>query len=338
MSRTSVLSLLALCFALTAPASAEEAEAPASPEEAAEGESETPQPGTQAFEPVPLGPRSGVRVYGEEVISVLADFGPADASEFRSNLGLRAVAPLADSFALRVTAGGHASFFDYSGNRNELELDLGGIDLFERLYGAQFGLGGAYLLPWKPIILGVTPNWSVFAEGRANLNWEDGASLSDAVKGTGSIGLGFELPRKLDIALGVSVGSRIGEGGVSVSPVLGFRWRFCEGMRIESQGTGLMFAMDLHPELELQLRGGYESDRYRLDDGPPPFTDQTVRQREAPVLVALRWSPTPHWRLTAGAGSVVYQQWKVEEDDDGVSSKVTADPSALLWLRVEYRF
>lgn len=327
MSRASVLCLLVLWFALAAPAWADEA-----------AERETPQPDSQQVELVPLGPRSGVRVFGEEVISVLADFGPADASEFRSNLGVRAVAPLVDSFALRATAAGHASFFDYSGSRDGLELELGGIDLFERLYGAQFGLGGVYLVPWKPVVFGVTPSWSLFAEGRANLNWEDGASLSDAVKGTGSVGVGFELPRQLEIALGVSVGSRIDEGGVSVSPVLGFRWRFCEGMRIESQGTGLMFAMDLTPELELQLRGGYDSDRYRLQDGGTPATDLTLRQSEAPVLLALRWSPTRHWRLTAGAGSVVYQKWRVEEDDDGPSSSVTAGPAALTWLRVEYRF
>jgi hypothetical protein len=248
------------------------------------------------------------------------------------------VAPLGDSFGLRFTATGHASLFDYSGNREELELELGGIDLFERLFGAQFALGGAYQLPWQRDILGVTPSWSVFAEGRANLNWENGASLSDAVKGTGSVGIGFEIERKLDIALGVSVSSRIDEGGVSVSPVFGFRWRFCEGMRIESQGTGLMFAMDLHPKLELQLRGSYDSDRYRLQDGGTPPVNLTLRQREVPVLLALRWAPTPHWRLAVGAGSVVYQQWRVEEDDDGPSSSVNAGPAALTWLRVEYRF
>jgi hypothetical protein len=36
---------------------------------------------------------------------------------------------------------------------------------------------------------------------------------------------------------------------------------------------------------------------------------------------------------------VVYQQWKIEpDDDDALSSKVSADPAALAWLRIEYRF
>jgi len=273
--------------------------------------------------------KRGVRVYAEETISVLADFGPADASEFRSTLGLSAVAPLTESFALRASAVAHASLFDYEGNRSELAADLGGVDLFERLFEAQLGLGGAYRL---------TPSWSLFAEGRANLSWEDGASLADAVEGSGAFGVGFELEPHLEINLGVDVGSSIDESGVNVSPVFGFRWRIRDGMRLESQGLGLLFAMDLLPELELQLRGSYQSDRYRLDDGGAPLPAQTLRQREVPLLVALRWSPTKHWWLMGGAGSVVYQQWRVEADDGGDSSSVDAGPAALAWLRLEYRF
>jgi hypothetical protein len=320
---------LALCAALAGPAHAKEKD---------QEESETPPPGQEAV-PVPLGPRTGVRVYGEEFVSVLADFGPADASEFRSNLAIRSGLPLSESLVLRATLSGHASFFDYSGNENGLELELGGIDLFERLYGAQFGLGAVYRLPFQRTFFGVTPAWSLFTEGRASLAWENGASLSDAVKGSGAFGVGFEIDPTLELALGVDVGSTIDDDGVNVSPVFGFRWRFCERMRLESRGTGLLFAVDLTPELEFQLRGSYESDRYRLDDGNPPLTDLTLRKREAPVLVALRWAPTPHWRLALGAGSVVHQEWKVEsDDDDGPSSKVKAGPSALTWLRVEYRF
>jgi len=326
-----------LCAALAAPVRAEEpAEGESSPaKERAEGES--PAPG-QELEQVPLAPSTGVRLHGEEYISVLADFGPAEASEYRSNLNLRAVAPIGESFALRFNLSGHASFFDYSGDRDQLELDLGGLNLFERLYGAQLSVAGIYRLPFEWTVLGVTPAWSLFGEGRGNMNWENGASLADAAKGSGALGFGLELGENFEIGAGVSVGSRIDEGGVSVSPVFALRWKFCDRWRLQGQGSGLMLGYELTPELELQLRGGYESDRYRLHDAEGPVENLTLRQREAPVLLALRWSPTRHWRLTGGAGSVVYQQWRVEEDDDGVSNKVTADPSALLWLRVEYRF
>jgi hypothetical protein len=142
-----------------------------------------------------------------------------------------------------------------------------------------------------------------------------------------------------EVALGVDVGSKLDEGGATVSPAIGFRWRIRDGMRLESHGLGLLFGVDLLPGLELQLRGSYDSDRYRLDQDGGPFPDQTLRQRAAPVLVALRWSPSKHWRITGGVGSVVYQQWKVEpDDDDGNSSTVDAGPAALLYLRIQYRF
>jgi len=273
--------------------------------------------------------KAGVRVYAEQSVSVLADFGPADVSEFRSTVGLRAVAPLAESFALRASAIAHASFFDYDGNRSELATDLGGIDPFHQLDDAQFGLGGVYRL---------TENWSLFAEGRAGLSWEDGASLADAVKGSGAFGVGFALEPRLEIALGVDVGSSIENGGAHVSPVFGFRWRIRDGMRLESQGLGLLFAMDLLHDLEVQLRGSYSSDRYRLDDDGTSLPDSTLRRREAPVLLVLHWHPTRHWRLTGGAGAVVYQQWRVEADDGNDSSSLDAGPAALAWLRLEYRF
>ena len=301
--------------------------APGRAEEVPEAESLSP---SEMVDLVPLAlSKAGVRAYVEEFISVLADFGPADASEFRSTLGLRAAGPISDSFALRLSAVTHASFFDYDGNRGELEADLGGIDLFERLYSARFTLGGAYRL---------TKHWSLFAEGLANLSWEDGASLADAVKGSGSFGLGFQLEPHFELVLGAEVGSKIDGGGAHVSPVFGFRWRIRDGMRLQSQGLGLLFAMDLLPKLELELHGSFESDRFRLDDHGGSLPDSTLRQRMAPVFVALRWSPSKHWRFTLGAGSVVYQKWKVEPDEGGDSNSVDAGPAALTWLRLQYRF
>ena len=314
---------LAVCLALPAGAAAPDHKEPVP-------ETETLFPGA-AIDLVPQAlSKVGVRVYGEETISVLADFGPADASEFRSALAVRAGGPLGESFAVRATASGQASFFDYHGDRDQLEVDLGGTNLFERLYDFRFALGGVYQL---------TKNWSLFTEGSADLDWENGATISDAVSGSGAFGIGFQWEPHLELTAGVSVGSQIQGGGPSVSPVLGFRWRIRDGMRLETQGTGLMFAMDLLPELELQLRASYDGNRYRLADAAGPFPEQTLQQRDVPVLVALRWRPTKHWRLAAGAGSVVYQKWKVEaDDDDGGSSSVDAGPAALVWLRCEYRF
>jgi hypothetical protein len=302
--------------------------APAWADEASESEALSPG---EVIDLIPFAlSKAGVRVYAEETFNVLADFGPADVSELRSTLGLRAAAPLSERLALRVSASTHGSFFVYDGDRSELAADLGGEDLFERLFDASFGLGGAFQL---------FSHWSLFAEGRAKLSWEDGASLADAVKGSGAFGVGFELEPHLEVALGVDVGTHIDDDRVHVAPVFGFRWRIRDGMRLESQGLGLLFGMDLHPELELQLRGSYESDRYRLDGGGALSEARSLRQREVPLLVAPRWSPTKHWRLTAAAGSVVYQHWRVEADqgEDGGSS-VDAGPAALAWLRLEYRF
>jgi hypothetical protein len=179
--------------------------------------------------------------------------------------------------------------------------------------------------------------WSIFVEGSADLAWEHGASLSEAVSGSGTVGVGFELDPDLQLALGVDVGSRMDRSGVKVSPVIALRWQVRDDLRIDSKGLGLTFAYDLIPHLKLELRAAYDRDRYRLvdDDGLP---DQTLRETAVPLLVALRWAPTRHWRVTGGAGSVVYQKWKVKPDSDSGSISKDAGPAPLLYLRLEHRF
>lgn len=323
------------------------AAAPAWAEEVREAEAQTRD------SPAGLVPGSeemkGVRLYGEQTFNVLADFGPADVTEYHSALGLRVGGPLNDVFIVRARAVGAVSLFDYSGDRSGLEDDLLLDDLFDRLYDAEFALGGAMRLPFKPTIFGFTPTWSVFAEGSADLAWEDGASLSDAVSGSGALGLGFQLEpepetqreTRLELAAGIDVGSKIDGGGVSVNPVVAFRWQIRDDMRLESQGLGLRFIYEFCPELQLRLSGSYDRDRYRLDD-PGGAPARTLRQSEIPLLVALRWKPTKHWRFSAGAGSVVYQNWRVELDSspgDGTGSRSeSAGPAPLFYLRLEYRF
>jgi len=273
--------------------------------------------------------KTRVRAYTEESFSLLADFGPADANELRSELGLSVAVPLSSAFSLRASAVGRGWFYGYDGDRSELAADLGGGSLFEQLYGAEIGLGGVYQL---------SPRWSVFGEGRGKLSWEQGAHVADAAKGSGTLGVGFELDSRLSLALGVEVGSRLDAGGVRVQPVFGFRWRIRDGMRLESNGIGLLFGLDLRPELELQLRARFESDTHLLDDRGAALGAPTLRQHRVPLIVALRWTPTPHWRLAAGAGSVVYQQWQVEAEQGGQKNTVDAGPAALGWLKIEYRF
>jgi hypothetical protein len=300
-------------------------------------ETETLSPGDVVDLSPAMLTKAGLRVYAEESVSVLADFGAADASEFQTRLGLRVKAALSDSFALRFTAVGNASFFDFEGDQSGLEADLVGADLFDRLFDASFGIGGAKRLPWERELFGHKLRTSVFVEGRAKLAFEDGAPLKDAVKGTGSLGVAFELDPKLDLALGIDVGSRI-DDGVSVGPIVSFRWQLNDEMRLETHGAGLLFAWDFCPGFELQLRGSYESDTYRLDERGPLLGNPTLRQREVPLLVALKWAPTERWRLAVGAGSVVYQQWRLEDEDEAMRGTVDAGPSALGWLRIEHRF
>jgi hypothetical protein len=270
-----------------------------------------------------------VRPYTEQTLSLLADFGPADASELRSELGVGFTVPLSQSLVISLSAAGRGAFFFYDGDDDALAQDLGIDRMFDELWAAEAGLGAAYRL---------TPDWWVFGEGRAKLAWQDGASLSDALKAGGAVGVGWQIHPRFSLALGVQVNSRIAESGVSVDPVVDFRWDLRDDMRIQSSGLGLRFEWELDPKLEFQLGARYESDRYRLDDDETTGLDDTVlRQRSVPILAILRWKPSDHWRVNFGLGSRVYQRWSIDTDP-GSTGSATAGPSALGWLLIQYRF
>jgi hypothetical protein len=270
-----------------------------------------------------------VRAYTDESSSLLADFGPADVNEVRSALGWIVTLPVSSEFSLRARAGGRGCFYGYDGHRSELAADLGLGDLVDELYSAEIGLGGVYKL---------SPHWSLLGEGRGKLSWEPGAQIADAAKGSGGVGVGFELDPSFVLALGVEVGSSIHSSGVSVQPAFGFRWKIRDAMRLGSNGVGLLFGVDLVPGLELQLRARYESETHLLDDRGAALGAPTLQQRGVPLLLALRGSPTAHWRVAVGAGSVVYQKWQVEAEHGGQQSTVDAGPAALGSFKIDYRF
>jgi hypothetical protein len=284
-----------------------------------------------------------VRPYVEQQVSLFADFGPADVTEMQTELGFGVAIPVSEKLLLRPSFSGSGAFFDFDGDRSAFSAYLGdgqSFNLFERLYSFEMALGGIYQLgPLLRVFDQGESNWWVFAEERNTFEWEDGAPLDEALKVGGGFGVGWQIHPRFSLAAGVRISSRVDESGVSVQPQAQFRWDIRDDMSLRSSGLGLLFEYDICPKLELQVSGSYESESYLLDDRGPVFGNAKLRMRGAPLLVALRWKPSDHWRISGGAGSVLHQKWKMESDfDDDQNGSISADPAPLLYFMVQYRF
>ena len=215
----------------------------------------------------------------------------------------------------------------------QLEADLGGHRTSSSgCTTSGSGWAGAYRL---------TQHWSLFAEGRAEPGLGGrGCDLGRRDR-LGRIRHRVRARSRTSSSRSASTWDRRStRAAPSVSPVLGFRWRIRDDMRLESQGT------------RIDVRDGPAAPSSSSSCAPATTataTGSTTRRARSPSrrCASARypcWSrcagaPPSTGGSSAGAGSVVYQKWKVEaDDDDGGSSSVDAGPAALVWLRCEYRF
>ena len=91
--------------------------------------------------------------------------------------------------------------------------------------------------------------------------------------------------------------------------------------------------------LRLSAIGDVSSKSYLLEDRGGEIGKGRLRNREARVGVGVDWKFLEHWRLRARTGVMIWEQYKVyDEDNDEFDAKSSDDPAWFGRLRVEYRF
>jgi hypothetical protein len=290
---------------------------------------------TAPDEPAFPGPlrRDAVRVWSRTFFAPAADVGDADVTLIRPELRLRARLPVDDRASLQVTAGFAASHYDVDGSAS-MFADCPTCPVPDDLYAASLGIQGGYLINTTGYLLRSGEQWAVLAAAFGRARWETGA-FDDSVTAGGSTGLGYKLPRRLRIALGVRVESSL-DGGASIGPMGDLRWDITDTLRLRNRSLGLQLEYKPTKRLELFATGFRSSDRFRLDarDGAP--SDLTWSDRHVLVGGGFEWKVGHRLRISTEAGAIVDRRIAVD-DDDGTLDSVSGDPSPYVELRLEVR-
>lgn len=166
----------------------------------------------------------------------------------------------------RFTLGTSYSFnkFDFSGTGG-----IGGLDPWDDINVLNLSLRISYAINDK---------WGVFAVPLLGFLGESGARLGDSLTGGGIAGFSYSIGRKLILAFGGLVRSRI-EDDVIGFPIAYLRWEITERLTLSTLASGVRTEIgpgaginyDLGGGFSAGLSGGYEFSRFRLDsDGPYP--------------------------------------------------------------------
>jgi len=285
------------------------------------------------------------RIQAETFAAPDTSIGSGHVSVVRPELGVRATWPASDRLVLRIVTRVAKSRYRFRGDvwGATVALPFGPYPDADQLIGdrldlhaARLALEGAYRLSDDTHWLADGEQWAVLGSANIGSRWEDGAFDSGLAAG-GALGLGYEIPKLLRVALGVSLRTSLNKAELDPDPFFSLRWRPIERVTVRTRELGLQVEVALTPSFEVYLTGFRSSDGYRLRDRIRPLGDLTFRDRQVRLGVGLDWSLADWLRLDLEAGAIADRRLRVREEDLGTLLSRRADSSAYFEVRFEVR-
>jgi hypothetical protein len=266
-----------------------------------------------------------------------ADFGSFDAGSYQPEGRLALTVPVAKNAGVRLLGTGRVILYDFDGVTDLSGESPGSERPFKSLNSWTLGLQGAYRLDDDATLFSDKERWSILVAASGKAHWESGSDLSDALTWGGSLALGYKLAERLEVAAGLSIGTKLMKGGVGVSPLVEVDWRINDDWSLRSYGVGLQLERRLTERLRLFARARLEGRSYRLEDRGGTVGKGKIQVRQLPAGLGFRWDLARRFRLTAELGAVAYHRLRVKSEDDETIGSETADPSPYVMLRFDLR-
>jgi hypothetical protein len=334
--------------AAAAIASAEEAEAEATPpREPSTVEGNVAGDSTLLDAPPFPGPdvSEAFRIQAETFAAPDASIGSGHVSVVRPELGLRATWPVSDRLVLRMLTRvaespyrfrgdvwGSTVLFPFAPSLTADQLIGERLDL----HAARLALEGAYRLSDDTNWFADGEQWAVIGATNVGSRWEDG-SFHSGLSAGGALGVGYEIPNLLRVALGASLQTSLEKAELDPGPFFSLRWRPIDRVTVRTRELGLQVEVDLSPSYEFYLTGFRSSDSYRLRDRFGPLGDLSFRDRQVRLGVGFDWSLVKWLSIDLEAGAIVDRRLRVHEEDLGTLLSRRVDPSAYFEVRLEVR-
>jgi len=266
-----------------------------------------------------------------------ADFGSFEVNSYQPEGRLTLTVPVAKNAGVRLLGTGRVILYDFDGVSDLAGESPGSEKPFDALNSWTLRLQGAYLLDEDATLFSDKERWSILVDAFGKARWEAGSDVSDALTWGGTLALGYKLAKRLEVAAGLSIGTKLMESGIGVSPFIEVDWRINDDWSLRSYGMGLQVERTLTERLALFARARLEGSSYRLDDRGGSIGKGSIQVRQLPAGLGLRWDLARRVRLTTALGAIAYHRLRVKDEDEDVVGSETADPSPYVMVRFDLR-
>jgi hypothetical protein len=266
-----------------------------------------------------------------------ADFGSFKADSYQPEGRLAVTVPVAKNAGVRLLGTGRVILYDFDGVSDLAGEGTRSEKPFDALNSWTLRLQGAYLLGEDATLFSDEERWSILVGAYGKARWETGLDISEALTWGGTLAAGYKLGERLEVAAGLSIGTRLIRDGVGVSPLIEVDWRINDNWTLRSYGVGLQLERVLTESLMLFARARLEGRSYRMDDRGGAIGKGRIQVRQLPTGLGLRWDVARRFRLTAAVGAIAYQRLRVKSEDNEIIGSETAEPSPYVMVRFDLR-
>ena len=260
---------------------------------------------TPPFPDLPIS--EALRIRLGTLIAPDAPVGSGEVTLVRPELNLRATWPARDDLVLRLALRLAESDYTFHGDVWGSSLGaapgpsvdpdalIGDLDL----HSVRLALEGAYRLSNSTNWLAEGEQWAVIGSLYGGSRWED-RDFHHGLETGGALGVGYEIPKRLRVALGISLRTPIDNAGLSLGPLISLRWR--------------------------------PTDRFTLRT-----RDLTFRDRQVRLASGFDWTLANWLHLELEGGAIVDRHLRIKDEDLGTLLSRHGDPSGYCEVRLEFR-
>ncbi|MBY0307187.1 MAG: TonB-dependent receptor [Phycisphaerales bacterium] len=285
------------------------------------GSGEAPEPTRERFFDTEL------NITGDHAFSANVD-GGGDVSVTRAMGMLWLAHSFSPTLRLSLQLSEEASWYDFS---NATGLIAGSGRPFSQLLETDIAPG---------VSVKLNDRWTALGGAFFRFAGEGDADVGDSFTWGGYAAASYRASKDFSITLGVRVNDRLEEDRL-ILPAVALDWNVSQTVRVQFipavGGAGFRVTSAINDRWSFLIDGEYQRREFRLND-EAPLPEGIVRDSRAMIGVGVVYKPTDKIELTARAGAVVWQEFRIDDRDGNQLATPNTDPAPYIFIGGKINF
>lgn len=180
----------------------------------------------------------------------------------------------------------------------------------------------------------INEQWTALSGLIFRVAGENDADFGDSFTWGGYVAAQYKPTKDLSVTLGVRANERIEEDW-NILPAVALDWHASQTVRVQVLpavgGIGFRVTSEINDKVSFIIDGEYETREFRLNN-EAPLPLGVVRDSRALIGMGVLWTPCERLQITARAGAVAYQEYRIDNSAGVQQSTANTDPTPYIYL------